>query len=190
MRVLLRLGDAKLCHALLLDDRAERVLDALGRVGDFDVHAFLVLRHCREREIKPFDAREAVKLRIGEGMREFSRAVGAEIEEYDAVALLHARIAADDGRDDKFVRHLLRVRGFDSFLRRRLLHAVALGDGVIRLLDALPALVAIHGVVTSRDRRDLADADLTAFLFELGEIACRARRRYVAPVKEGMHIDL
>ena len=122
-------------------------------------------------------------------MREFSRTVGAEIEEYDAVALLHARIAADDGRDDKFVRHLLRVRGFDSFLRRRLLHAVSLGDGVIRLLDALPALVAIHGVVAPRDRRDLADADLTAFLFELGEIACRARRRHVAPVEEGMHID-
>ena len=61
-----------------------------------------------------------------------------------------------------------------------------MNDGAIGFFDAFPAVVAVHGVVTSADARDAADAELAHFLFELAKKIYAAFGRSVAPVHEAV----
>lgn len=65
-----------------------------------------------------------------------------------------------------------------------------MSDGLIGLLLAVPAMVAVHCVVAAGDRRDLADADLLALCLELLEVRLCALRRHIAAVEEGVDIDV
>ncbi len=49
--------------------------------------------------------------------------------------------------------------------------AVAEGHGAVRLLDARPAVVAVHRVVAAADGGDLPDADLLHLRFDLADVA-------------------
>ena len=69
-----------------------------------------------------------------------------------------------------------------------ILHALAVDERIIGVLEAVPALVAVHRVIAAHDGRDLADAELTALFHGLcDKIASRGRGR-VAPVEEGVDI--
>ena len=57
-------------------------------------------------------------------------------------------------------------------------------------LDALPAIVAIHGVVAADERGDFADAELAHFLLQLLDEVAAAVRRRVAAVHEAMDKDV
>ena len=63
----------------------------------------------------------------------------------------------------------------------------AVDHGAIGEFFALPAIVAIHGVVAADDGGDLADAELAQFLLELLHIFAAAVRRRVAAVHEAVN---
>ena len=67
-------------------------------------------------------------------------------------------------------------------------------DGAPRLLDALPPVVAVHGVVAARDAADFGDARVVGQLgqhaFQLVQIARAASRRHVSAVHEAVHHDM
>ena len=195
--VLLRLRDAQLGVAEILHILAKGIVDLLGRERHECVHPCLVLRERRKGDLQRLVACEAVKLRIDKGVRELTRTVGTEVVENRAVAVLHALIALDHERHDELIRHALgllariRVRckqPCHSGLRHGL--CLRVGNRLIGELLALPALIAIHGVVTPADRSDLADADLRRLFLDRLEILLRALGRHIAPIEEGMNPDL
>ena len=92
MGIFLGFGYAELLQPLFRDDLPKGILDALGRIGDVDVHTLFILGHGGEGELQSLYPVEAVKGFICEGMGELSCAVGAEIEEDDAVTCPCSRL--------------------------------------------------------------------------------------------------
>ena len=190
VRVLLRLCDTQLRHAVVLDDLAERLCDGLRRECDLRVHAVLVLRERRERDLEALVALKAIERLIDERMRELTRAVGTEVEEDGAVTVLHAAVALDDERNDELIVDAARVARLEARDRAVRCDALGVRDGLVGLLLTIPAMVAIHSVVAAADRRNRADADLLALRLELLEVRLRALRRHVTAVEERVDVDL
>ena len=199
MRVLLRLGRAQLRDPTLGQHLAQDLRQALGRKRRRHVDLRVVAGHGRERRQlragRSIEVRE-VGVRRLQREGELARAIGAEIVEEAGVAVLdHGARAA--------VRPLAHQR-HDELVGERLRRLVAALDRVGEVVDPLaftagehlpgdlqpvPALVAIHGVVTADRRHQLADADLLQPLAHLAQIAGRRGGRRIAPVQEGVPRD-
>ena len=136
-------------------------------------------------------ALEAAEIGLGEGAGDLSGAVGAEVEEDDAVALFHQRhgLAArnDVGGEDELVRHILFIRLLDGCRGVFRLDAVAEGEHLVCLDDALPAVVSVHGVVPAADGGDGAAADLFHLILQSAHKARARGGRYVSAVHEAVH---
>ena len=66
----------------------------------------------------------------------------------------------------------------------------ATGQKVVGLLHALPAVVAIHGVVATADTGDLSDADACQFAADLVDKVDTGKRSGVASVGEQVQVDV
>ncbi len=135
-----------------------------------------------------------------EGAGGFAGAVGAEIEEDHGVVVAdHAArdgwfsrrgFGGDYGGDDEFVGDAFFVAGADGgdgIGEFRV--GFAVDHGAIGFFDAVPAIVAVHGVVAADDGGDLADAVFAHFLFERLEEFDAAVGRSVAAVGEAVDED-
>ena len=91
----------------------------------------------------------------------------------------------------EFVGHALVVRLFHPLHRVGVLAAFRIGEHhrVVGLGDALPAPVAVHGVVAAIDRGDLAAVVLAHLLLQLFEISRAVGGQRVAAVHEGVDED-
>ncbi len=129
-------------------------------------------------------SREAGEIRIEHRGQNFAHAIGTEVEAQHAVAILHAAIIADHRRQDELVELLLGIGVRDRRLRIGEMRTLRHNDRIVGLLDALPALVAVHAVVAADHRgdphrwRQCGD--------EPSEIIARRLRRRIAPVGERM----
>ena len=193
MGVFLRLGDAQLALAGLGDRLAQGVADQL--FVEKDVHAGeggVVRREAAVVERNGVHSLfRHVLLRQHGG--QLTGAVVAEIVEDDGVAFLDLgegrAVLGDHDRLDELVGHVGvvgRLDAVDGGLESR---ALALDEQVVGLLDAGPALVAVHRVEAAAHGSDLARG-LGHLLLELLEEALAAARVGVAAVHEGVDIDL
>ena len=121
-------------------------------------------------------------------------AVVAEIVEDDGIAFLDpgqrgaGSVGHDDGLD-KLVGHVGVVGGLDAFRSGGERRTLPFDQQVVRFLDAVPALVAVHGVETAADRGDAAGG-FGHLLLQFGDEALAAARVGVAAVHEGVNEDL
>ena len=172
------------------DDLAERIVQLLGRKRDREIDELLIIAR-RADVVQVFRnslAPEAIKIRLRERIGHFPRTVGAEIHENHAVTGLNAPIRnADDGLDE-FIRHTGGVAGLHRVDGVGILYALAADHGVVACLDAVPALVAVHAVEATLQRRDLAGAELGTVVAQLPDIARAARGGNVAPVEEAVQV--
>ena len=192
VRILLGLRHAELRAAGGGNHLAEDVRKGLRRQdGSHQLVEFVgVLRHAdRAGETNDARTREAGEIRIEHRAQNLPRAIGAEVEAQHAVAVPHAAIIADHRRQDELVELLFRISVRDRGLRIGKARRVGVDNGVIRLLDALPALVAVHAVIAAdhcgdaHRRRQRGDEPL--------EIVAGGLWRRIAPVgqsvNEGWH---
>ena len=188
MRVLLGLGDAQLGHAHLAQILAKAVFHADARKGDEHVRHGRVILGVADVGEREELALEAVERGVDERARDLAGAVGAVVEEDDRIVVGdHAVLVADDGLDE-FVRHAVFIALLDGVDGIAVLHALAVDERVIGVLEAVPALVAVHRVVAAHNGRDLADAELTALFHGLCDKVAAGGRGRVAPVEEGVDI--
>ena len=132
----------------------------------------------------------------GERARDLADAVGAKVEADAGIFVANGgqRLAlvvyADKGHDE-FVSDILVVEILHSLHRVNVFAAltVAVNHRIESLGNALPAAIAIHGVVAAVDRGDLAGVVLAHFLLQLLEIAGAVGGQGVAPVHKGVHVD-
>ena len=172
MSILLGLGYAKLGLAVLREILAHGVDELLRLEGDVNIgHGGVVLGHADvvngEAPVPALEAREIV---VDKGTCDLTRSVGTEVVEDDAVVLFDGVAALDDSRDHELVGNAVVVAVLNSLYRAFLINALTVDDRGIRLLDALPAVISVHGVVTTHDGGDLAYADLLAFGCSLSDI--------------------
>ena len=198
VRVLLRLGDAQLRLAAFGKIFAHRHRQRFGRIRHGHVgHGRIVLRHANERDGEiALLADEALEVGVDERAGDLAGTVGAEVKEHDGVVLLHHAVFVGHGGQDELVGQMLAGLVDDLVGIKDRLHGIGRFDAlaedhrIVRLLDALPRVVAVHRIKTAHDGGDAADADLFNFLFQLFDVFRGGIRRNVAAVEERMNINL
>ena len=142
----------------------------------------------------PDAAVEARERRVHQGARRLARPVRAEVEKHDRIAVPHPPRAGRH-RLHELVGDAGCIRGRHDLNRRRVRARLGGHDGAPRTFDALPAVVAVHGVVASGDccrsppcrcRRKARAPPLPAGF----EVAGAALRRHVPAVHEAVHHDM
>ena len=153
MGVLFGFGDAELGQTLFGNILAENVVQLLGLEGHFHIgHGSIILGKADEMGLDSAAGTvEAVKFLVAQGSGDLSGPVGAEIVEDHAVTALDAPCAFHTDRLHELVGNAVLIGFFHCF--GAFFHGVglALHQCVISLLQALPALVAIHGIKTTAD---------------------------------------
>ena len=192
--VLFRLGDPEVRETRVGQRPREDVVEPLRREGRGKPERLVVDGHAGVGEGKPLGAREAVERLLRQRPGDLARAVGPEVEE-------DHRVAGGDPSDRPAVPH--DHHGLDELvgLPRR----VRRGDGghgvtegpplpadhrLVRALDAVPPVVAVHRVVPPDDGRHLPGADLGRLRQQGAEVVDPALRRGVPPVEHGMEEHL
>ena len=187
MRVLLRLGQAQVAHALTGPDFGQDVLEGRSGEGHGERELPLVLGEGDELEDRRGAPGELRETWLRQGPGELAGAVGSEVEEDGRVAVADGArgpaVAQDDRRLDELVRFAAGIGRFDRLAGRRGRPSLAADQGRVGPGDAIPAAVAVHRKVTPRNgghrgpvRRGRA--------FELLEIAQRGLRRGVPAIGE------
>ena len=110
MGIFCELGDSQLAKTRLAEYLAQRHVYSLGLESHFDVgHLRLILSHADIENFRLFLALEAVKIGIDKSSGDFTRSVGAEVEEHDAVSVLDGRGVLADAGDDELVGHAVGI---------------------------------------------------------------------------------
>ena len=191
--VLLRFRHAQVPEVQIGHYTSQDVPEFLGREDVRQSEGPVVPRHGNEVELfREIAARELVEPDLGERSGCLARAVGAEIVEHHGIARADlsrglASLVSDDDGQDEFIRDALVVRILDRGDGVARLASLAVDHRVVGLLDAVPAVVAVHGVVAPADRRDLAHAVVAHFLLERRQVFDAFGRRCVAPVEKNVH---
>ncbi len=136
---------------------------------------------------------EFIEARLNKRTRNLAGTISAEIEEDDGVVVpdqaarggrfSRGGFCGDDRGYDEFVSDALLITGpncrnwIAEFCFR-----IAVHHRAIRFLDALPAIVAIHGVVTADNACNLSHAVLAHLLLELPQKIDAAVGRRIAPI--------
>src|SRR5690606_28453448 len=113
------------------------------------------------------------------------------IYEHPGVAVLHAHRLTDHGGLDELVALVAGVGGLQAGHRAvgpEL--ALAVDNQVVRLLDAVPAVVAVHGEVAADQAGDAALAQAGEGGVQQLDGGLGAARRGIAAVEEGVQVDL
>ena len=195
VRVLFRLGRVKLAQAACGQIVGQYVFGMRLREGHGRVEGLVVFGHAHEVHLRHMHAVELVEgaFRRNEGAGELAGAVGAEVEEDDRVAVVDPAVVEDRG-DDELVGDVGGVARLHRPHRRPARKALALpeADGVPGLLHAVPAIVAVHGVVAPRYRGHKRHRAVMLLEYAVAEIddalhvALAGMRVDVAAVHEGV----
>ena len=189
MRVLLRLGDPQLLETGFRNRFAEPHADRFGREQGLQerIEGGRILDHAEGGcELHLPRAFKAVKKRIEQCRQDLAGAIGTVVEHQDAVAVLHALVVRDGRRFHELVVEAGGVALVDRLSGRPRGLAPAIDHGVIGKRNAIPALVAIHGIEAPGDHREAdREAGLEA-CFNVRNAVERAARRHVATVEEGV----
>ena len=188
MGVLLGLGDAQLGQPQTAEILTQPVLhgDAGPRYQHVG-HGGVVLRvaHVGGGEEFPL---EPVEVRVHDGAGDLTGAVGAVVEEDDAVVVADGALAVAHHRLHELIGDVGGVALCHGVHGIGVVVSLAVHHGVVGHLHPLPALVTVHGVVAAHDRGDLAHAQLRTLVRQRLDEALAAGGGHIAPVQEAVEI--
>ena len=171
MRVLLGFGDAQLSLVVLRHPLAEGIGQGRRRVcaGDFDVGGIFGQHH--EVEFDLFLTGKTVEIGVDEGTGDFTGAVSTEVHENQRIAVFHRGIGlacgTDHGRLHELIIFIASVSGLQTGNGGIGLElALRQGHQIICLLNAVPVIVAVHGVVAANNGSHAAFTESGKFFFK------------------------
>ena len=137
------------------------------RAWGFDIRC--IFGQLDEINLRHFLTGETVEIAVDEGAGDFARAIGTEVHEDQRIAIFHGGI----GGLQRGSRLPSQIRRFHH-ARKPLPPSTAVGNWnsplpgqqIIGLLNAVPAVVAVHGIVTTNDGRHAAFAQCGKFVFK------------------------
>ena len=188
--VLLGLGNAELGHAQIGDIFAERVLQALRLEGNFYArNGSVILRHADVVDLRLY-ALKAGELRINERTGDLTRTVGTEVCEDDRVVVFDGCALGYDNRNNELVGYAVCVGLLHRLVSGSSVLALAECDSVVCLLYTIPAVIAVHRVVTAGYGCNAADLDSVDLRLQAVDILDTGLRRRVTAVHEAVEANL
>ncbi len=192
MRIFFGFRNAQLVQSMLCQHLTQGILNLLRRKGYrcgnrciILRHAHIVYRACSLRTCKIWEV--LIMQRTGN----FTRSVRTEVEENHTVTGSDFAIYAVNSEGfNKLIRYACGIGCLYAGSSACSMSALAQHQCFISTLHALPALVAVHCVITSADSSNLAYANLRHTLFQLMDIFQCCFRTDITAVEEGMHINL
>jgi hypothetical protein len=123
-------------------------------------------------------------------MAELAARRGAEVHKDHGVAVFDFHWCTDAGGLDEFVALVTGIGGLQAFHGSAGVElTLAFDDQVVGLLDAVPAVVAVHGEVAAAEAGDTALAELGEGGIEQLDGRLGTFRRGVAAVEKGVQVD-
>ena len=196
--ILLGFSNAQLSLSALGEVLAHRHGKRLRRICDVNIrHGRVILRHADvgQREEAVF-ALKALEVRIDEGAGDLTGAVGTEVEEDNGIVCLDHAVFIKYSGQNEFVGQVLTglVNDFigiaDGLYGAFGLVADAEHHGVVRLFNAFPGIVTVHGIKTAHGGGNFANADFFHLFAKFFYIFPAGIRGHVAAVEKGVHINL
>ena len=152
-------------------------------------NCLVVLRHTHITDVKGA-AFKPVKIRVNYRAGKLPRPVGTEVEEYDGVAVADLSTVLTAEGHNEFIRNILSI----AVLNRRrgvvLKGRFAANNRIIVKLYPVPALVAVHSVITAAHGGNFADSRFVKLLLKRLYISLSACGRNIPPVHKAMNIQL
>ena len=195
MCVLLCLGDTNLCHIMSCQILAKGIVK-LYLVESYQLvrNGCVIFGKAYIGQIQALLTGEAVELITAERSGNLSCAIRPEVEEDHRVAILNdshrLAVLLYHCRKNKLIVHTLCVGSCDSTDAVSRLVALSLCQGVVSLFYPIPAVVAVHGVVTSHNGSHFSDADLLHLVCQLLYKILSGGGRCVTAIQEAVYIDL
>ena len=196
MSVFLSLRDTGLRHVVLCKILAEGLRDLHLRECDLLVRdRYIIIGEAGIEDLLPRSSVKLVKIILdAEAAGDLTCAVRTEVEEDDGIAVLDGRdrlaVFHDYCRNNELVRNALLVRILDRLYAGSRRNAFTQRQRTVCLLNAVPAVVAVHRVISSGDHAKLTDADLIHLVLQLLRKLYTTLGRSITTVKESMYKDL
>ena len=197
-----RFRAAELWDALIREVARENILHLL-RLEENDViaEALLVFAQCREVNVELLAAIETIKIVLDKCTGQFTRTVATEVTEDNRVTLRNRRnrltiFVEHCGWRAKFVTLGARCLWMvvlvlnSRFSRSGSAFNSATSEAVVCALYTIPAVVSIHRPVATRQRCNLAEADLRHFGFNFFDELPATKWPSVATIRKSMQIEL
>ncbi|VVB69394.1 Uncharacterised protein [uncultured archaeon] len=188
MSIFLSLRDSELTQPCSADHLTQSVARVLRWKGHRNLQGGIVLSHAGVADANRIYW-ELMKIAIYKSPGDLACSVGPEVEEDYAVSTLHQPGTVHDCGLQELVVLTALVAILYRFFGRFRFEAFSLDEAAISLLNSLPALIPVHGVVAPRDRGHPAHAQLPELLLQLPKIGQSASGRDVPAVKNGVHIN-
>ncbi|KAG9527173.1 phosphoglycerate mutase 2, partial [Aureobasidium melanogenum] len=208
--VLFSLGDVALVDLLLGEPLGEDVVHGLGSEGEGEGVVGLVTGHGGNVRVGGVgEVGLGAAVLVADELGDFADTVAAVVEEEERVVVWRiglvkvnerrrksghtldsAVLAVDNDGLEELVGLALLVAGLDGLDGVGRLLALALDNAVHGLLDAVPALVTVHGVVTTDNSGDLAEAELVGVVEDGLHMAGARLGVGVTAVAEEVDVDL
>ena len=193
VRILFGFRNAELLLAAFCEIFTEGIDKRTGFERDFDVFERCVVTG----EANVFGSKEArftvktVEFFLRKSTRHFAGTVGTEVVENHAVALFDFRdgraVFDNDGGQHEFVRNALTIAFFDCFHCADSKVTLSEGKHIVSLFHAVPAVVAVHCVISAANGRNFASSEFCDVVFEFACITRRAFGRQVTAVEEAVY---
>ncbi len=171
---------------------AQRVFHGERRIGNrhvFDRRIVLRQAHVVQALNRP-SAVEVFELFIDERSRNFPGAIRPEIEEYERIAVLHDRkrfaFFYHQSGQHEFVGDAPLIRSVEQFLGRGSPFALAFRVQTVGFFDTVPAVVAIHRIVSAAEAGHFCVRIAGESLLHFCEVGSGCLRTHIAPVEQGV----
>ena len=189
--VLLGLGNAQLGLAVGRQVLAQNVLQLHRGICNLAVgHGGIVLGHADVVHLLAAAAAlEAGKGIVAEDAGHLAGTVGAEVHEDNGVAVLHAATLAGDAGQHELIGLICGVGSLDGLGSVGSVLTLAVDEGSIGLLLAVPVVITVHGVVTAGNAGDLAHAQLIQLGLQVSKEALAGVGVGVTAVGDAVQVD-
>ena len=138
----------------------------------------------------PIGPVHTLEIRIHKASGDLAGPVRAEVKEDNGVPIVHPGTLEAYHRLHKFVGNSGIVGSLHGIHRIGMERPFSSGHSIIGALNPIPALIPVHGVVSSHDRCNLTDTDLCTFGLKVFHKALARGGRDVPAVQEAMDIYL
>ncbi len=187
MGILLSFCNTQLGHTILGNNLTKGVGDGFRRICNLYIKAFLVLSHGNKGELQSL-ALKTAKLNISKCMSQLTGAVRTEVEEYNTISILHSLVVTYNSRNYELISYLICIRCLNACHCIISSHALAQRNGLISLLYTIPAVVAVHCIITTGQGSNLTTTDFSNLRLQLCNIFSCGGRINITAIKECMNI--
>ena len=181
--------NAELFESFFCNVFAKGIFKNKRREGDFYVFkGFVILRHANVADFF-CGSFKSCKFFVNNCAGHFSCTVGTEVCKDDGIAVFDACIFFTDEGNDELIGYAFVIALLNSFCGVVNKFCITKDKCFVMALNAVPALVTIHAVISSADGCNFSNTGFIKFCLKFFDIAFSGRRRNVAAIHKAMEIN-